>query len=110
MALAASRLRQIAPINFGVRVKPLPPTDHPGTRTTRRPAESVELASTGKFRVAGPSITLPFGSNVEPWHGHKNDWSFSTSILQCRCMQIDDSASSIAPRRMTKNPSSRKFE
>src|SRR5271156_4308672 len=37
-----------------------------GTLTIKCPLASVEVGSVGKSRVAGPSVTLPFGSKVDP--------------------------------------------
>ena len=38
---------------------------YPGTLTSKCPF-SLTVASAGKLRVAGPCVTLPPGSNVEP--------------------------------------------
>ncbi len=33
-----------------------------------RPFASITVGRVGSDRVAGPSVTLPWGSKVEPWH------------------------------------------
>lgn len=37
--------------------------------TSKSPRPSVPTLNTGRFRRAGPAVTLPFPSNVEPWQG-----------------------------------------
>ena len=39
------------------------------TFTSKWPRASVEVVSTGRSRVAGPWVTWPAGSKVEPWQG-----------------------------------------
>ncbi len=76
--------------------------------TSKSPFSFVMTASSGKLRRAGPLVTLPSGSNVEPWQGQWKVSSGPASSLHFRCVQTAESANRFAPRRTMKNPGSRK--
>jgi hypothetical protein len=53
--------------------------------TSNSPFSFVDTVNTGKSRRAGPSVTLPSGEKVEPWHAANSALSRVCQLLTLVC-------------------------
>src|ERR1017187_7486144 len=72
--------------------------------TSKSPFASAVTVNLGRFRFAGPRVTVPPASKVEPWHLQKYERSASVESLQWRCAQMADSAKNFRPAAPEKIP------